>query len=119
MRSIKKYEPIENQTLRCSNRLYNLISYMYNNGHHRSIKLHEALYIHQSTFGSAGARGLIANDGVIWYLTELGVDWYRNFTMQPIWKEYASREFSVYLKVIRAIKKPPARETAKAKAVAV
>jgi hypothetical protein len=83
------------------------------------MKLNEALYIHQSTFGSAGARGLIANDGVIWYLTELGMDWYKNFTTQPIWKEYASREFSVYLKVIRAMRKPPVKETVRAKAAAV
>ena len=112
---MKPYQPVENGTIRCSNLMFACVSWFWNNGQLRSCKLDEALFIDQRVFGPAQARGLIAHDGTIWFITEPGVAWVKNFLSRSAWKDHASRNFSHWIKVRRSQLKlvPPKTKAAR------
>jgi hypothetical protein len=122
MRTLKRYEHNENETLRCSNLMYGMMSWFYNGGHYKSCKLDEAKRIDQRVFGPAVAKGLIEQDGPMWRITLAGVQWMKSFHSRDAWKENTSRDFSVYVKVqrtrLRIVHRKPAgvEQTTRARA---
>lgn len=109
---MERYAHRENETIRCSNLMWGLMSWFYNNGHHKTCKRDEALFADQRVFGPAAARGLLAMDGTIWYITEEGVAWVKSFLSRNAWKDNASRNFSHYIKVQRTRLQIVSRRTA-------
>lgn len=97
-----KYDPKSKETLRISNLTYGLLKWFYNEGDFKSCERDEALFIDQRVFGPATAKGLLACDGTVWYLTEAGRIFVDNFENRNAWKDHASRNFSHYIKIRRA-----------------
>jgi hypothetical protein len=99
---MQKYSPKNKETIRCSNLLYGLIKWFHNDGLYQTCPVDEGLLADQRVFGPAAAKGLIANDGHVWYLTMDGAAWIKSWNTRSAWKEQPSRQFSHYIKIARS-----------------
>jgi hypothetical protein len=98
---MNKFDPAEQKTIRASELMYGLMSWFYNRGHHRTCPSDEGLYADQRVFGPAEAKGLLADDGQVWSITEAGVAWMEQFAGRSPWKETPSKRYSHWIKVQR------------------
>jgi hypothetical protein len=90
------------ERLLISNFQLGLLNWFYNRGHERTCSIDEGLLLDQRQFGPAVARGLLDNDGSIWYLTQAGLDFIKQYTSQEPWKDSPSRQFSHYIHIQRS-----------------
>ena len=98
------YKPSdEPQRLVLSNMQYGLLKEFYKGGMRYTVKKDEALLLDQRSFGPAVARGLLAFDGHVWYMTEEGRDFMKSYESRTPWKDDPSREFSHYIKAMKMI----------------
>jgi hypothetical protein len=106
---VELYKPSEQpQRLVLSNMQYGLMRWFYNRGHYKTVSEKEARFLDQRSFGPAVAKGLLAFDGAIWYITEAGIAFMEQFERRDPWKEQASRQYSHYIrentKLIRTLR---------------
>lgn len=106
--NLKPYKPdedFEGRTIQTSNLYRGMLREFYNfkTGTHYTVEHDEAKRIDQRVFGPAVARGLIASDGHIWYITEVGINFVKANETRSAWKENYSDNFSHYIHVARMI----------------
>ena len=110
------YKPSDDdrpERLVLSNMQYGLLRWFYNRGHCKVVPESEALLLDQRSFGPAVARGLLAYDGKVWYMTEAGRVFMQRYEGRDPWKETHSRQYSHYIKAMRLF---VVRENRRAKA---
>jgi hypothetical protein len=98
---MKRFDPSEKETIRTSELMIGLMSWFYNKGHYRTCPSDEGLYADQRVFGPAEAKGLLADDGKVWYITDLGVAWFEQLNSRSPWKDTPSGQYSHWIKVQR------------------
>lgn len=101
---MEQYKPSdEPHRLILSNMQYGLLKEFYKGGTRYTVKREEALLLDQRSFGPAVARGLLAFDGHVWYMTEAGRSFMSSYETRTPWKDEPSREFSHYIKAMRMV----------------
>ena len=110
MQQLARYKPSDQpHRLVLSNMQYALLKEFHNKGGRYTVKREEALLLDQRCFGPAVARGLLAFDGHIWYMTEEGHEFMKAYEGRTAWKDTPSREFSHYIKILRMVTNRPDR----------
>jgi hypothetical protein len=101
---LDKYTPKENDRLILSNNQYALLKHFHRRGINYTIPIEKALLLDQRSFGPAVARGLIACDGSVVYMTEQGHTFVEHYEQRNPWKSSPSQRFSHYIKAMRTFR---------------
>lgn len=116
MRELERYDPkAKNKRASLSGMQLGLLREFYSKGVDYTIEHDQALLLDQRCFGPAVARGLLAFDGEVFYMTVNGHKFIEDFESKKPWKEMPSRQFSHYigmLKMAHSISKPRKRRVA-------
>lgn len=103
LKPYKSDEDFEGKTITNSNLMRGLLKDFYNHrsGIRKSFTAEEGRFFDQRVFGPAVGRGLIAFDGHVWSITDVGVNYVQANENRSAWKDHASRDFSHYIKAMR------------------
>lgn len=116
MRQLTRYVPgAKHQRVIMSGMQLGLLRAFHKRGVDYTISYEEAHLLDQRCFGPAVARGLLAYDGQVFYMTDTGHQYLEEFETKQPWKGTPSREFSHYIDVARmvhSINKPRKRRAA-------